>query len=424
MQPDSEVQLELFSPEFFSALLAIIVIDLVLAGDNAIVIALAARNLPEHHRRRAVIWGAAGAVLVRSVMTLGVVWLLKIPGLLAIGGVALLWIAYRLLINEEHTDGKKVAGAASFVGAMKTIVVADAVMGIDNVLAVAGAAHGSYLLVVLGLLISIPIVIWGSTFLLTATERFPAIIYLGGAVLAWTGLKMTLAEPTLAPYVPSSNVLIVALYVVVIAAVLGAGMLRNQSRRLRSAYRSHAEVRRQFRRSLSSSGGVAMEKVLVPVDGSNNALAAVRAVAEEYRKNPEREVYLLNVQPRFNKHIAQFTSRKSREEFHAERAERATQSAKDLLARFNVPYKAFIATGTSAEVIADFARQHGCSRIVVGTARKNSLTRLVQNSVTARLLERAKVPVQVVVGREASRWERFGVPAGIGAALAAVLIID
>lgn len=167
-----------------------------------------------------------------------------------------------------------------------------------------------------------------------------------------------------------------------------------------------------------------MMKMLVPVDGSNNALAAVREAAEEYRKNPDREIYLLNVQPRFNKHIAQFSSRKNREAFQAERAERATQSAKDLLTRFNVPYKTFVTTGPNAEAIADFARQHGCDRIIVGTARKNSLTRLVQNSVTAKLLERAHVPVQVVVGREASRWERFGVPAGVGAALAAVLIID
>ncbi len=420
--------MELFSPEFFSALLAIIVIDLVLAGDNAIVIALAARNLPEQHRRRAIVWGAAGAVLVRSIMTLGVVWLLKVPGLLIAGGLALLWIAYKLLVNEEHTDSSKVAGSASFVGAMKTIVVADAVMGIDNVLAVAGAAHGSYLLVVLGLLISIPIVIWGSSFLLKATERFPSIIYLGGGVLAWTGVKMVLAEPMLKPHLPTSSVLIIALYVAVVAAILLAGMLRNQSRRMRSALRSHAQVRREFRRSfhpsVSSSGGVAMEKVLIPVDGSNNALAAVREVAEEYRRNPEREVVLLNVQPRFNKHIAQFVSRKNREAFHAEQAERASKSAKDLLARWNVPYKSYVALGSNAEAIADFAKQHGCSRIVVGTARKNSLTRLVQNSVTARLLERAHVPVQVVVGNEASRWERFGVPVGIGAALAAVLIAD
>ena len=155
--------MELLSTEFLYALLAIVVIDLVLAGDNAIVIALAARNLPNHLRNKAIVWGTVGAIAVRSAMTMIVVWLLKIPGLLLLGGALLLWIAYKLLLNQDEGEGgHNLAPAVGFWAAMKTIVVADAVMGLDNVLAVAGAAHGSFLLVVLGLLISIPIVIWGS----------------------------------------------------------------------------------------------------------------------------------------------------------------------------------------------------------------------------------------------------------------------
>ena len=114
--------MELFSPEFFTALAAIVVIDLVLAGDNAIVIALAARNLPPHLQRKAVLWGTAGAIAVRSAMTLVVVWLLKIPGLLLVGGILLLWIAYRLLKPAEKEAGHGAAATTSFWGAMKTIV--------------------------------------------------------------------------------------------------------------------------------------------------------------------------------------------------------------------------------------------------------------------------------------------------------------
>lgn len=187
--------MELFSPEFFSALLAIIVIDLVLAGDNAIVIAMAARNLPAHLQKKAIIWGAVGAIAVRSAMTLVVVYLLKIPGLMLIGGLLLVWIAYKLLNPAQDSDGEKDHASTSFWGAMKTIVIADAVMGLDNVLAVAGASHGSYLLVVLGLLISIPIVIWGSTQILKLVERYPSVTYLGAGVLAWTAAKMMTAEP-------------------------------------------------------------------------------------------------------------------------------------------------------------------------------------------------------------------------------------
>lgn len=137
----------LFTPAFWSALLAIIVIDLVLAGDNAIVIGMAARNLPAHQQKKAIIWGTVGAVVIRAAATLAVVWLLQIPGLLLVGGLMLIWIAMKLLVQD---GGHETVKAGSSLGAaIWTIVVADAVMGLDNVIAVAGAAHGSFLLVVL-----------------------------------------------------------------------------------------------------------------------------------------------------------------------------------------------------------------------------------------------------------------------------------
>ena len=178
--------MEFLSPAWWSALMAIILIDLVLAGDNAIVIALAARNLPKHLQRKAIIWGTVGAIGVRTVMTLIVVWLLKIPGLMLVGGLGLLWIAYKLIADQGGGEDEHGPAASTFWGAMKTIVIADALMGIDNVLGVAGAAHGAMDLVVIGLLISVPIVVFGSTMVLKLVDRFPIIIYLGAAVLAGT----------------------------------------------------------------------------------------------------------------------------------------------------------------------------------------------------------------------------------------------
>lgn len=189
--------MELFSTPWWSALLAIILIDLVLAGDNAIVIALAARNLPSHLQKKAIIWGTVGAIVVRSVMTIGVVWLLKIPGLMLIGGLGLVWIAYQLLADQGD-GGHDGPVASTFWGAMKTIVVADALMGVDNVLGVAGAAHGAFDLVVIGLLVSVPIVVFGSTVVLKLVERFPAIIQIGAAVLAFTAAQMIINEQLLA----------------------------------------------------------------------------------------------------------------------------------------------------------------------------------------------------------------------------------
>ncbi len=188
--------MEAFSTPWWSALLAIILIDLVLAGDNAIVIALAARKLPKHLQKRAIVWGTVGAIVVRSLMTVGVVWLLRIPGLMLVGGLALLWIAYKLLAAHDH-KAHDAPVASSFVGAMRTIIVADALMGIDNVLGVAGAAHGEFGLVILGLLISVPIVVFGSTMVLKLVERFPIIINIGAAVLALTAARMIIGEPLL-----------------------------------------------------------------------------------------------------------------------------------------------------------------------------------------------------------------------------------
>jgi len=214
--------MEFFSTAWWSALMAIILIDLVLAGDNAIVIALAARQLPPHLQKRAIMWGTVGAIAVRSIMTLGVVWLLKIPGLMLVGGLGLVWIAYKLLADtgEEEHSGPAVQ---TFWGAMKTIVVADALMGIDNVLGVAGAAHGSMDLVVLGLLISVPIVVFGSTVVLKLVERFPVIIQLGSAVLAFTAAKMIVNEPLLDAVFDDSAVARIATYTLAIAGVLLLG---------------------------------------------------------------------------------------------------------------------------------------------------------------------------------------------------------
>lgn len=218
--------MEFLSTAWWSALLAIILIDLVLAGDNAIVIALAARSLPPHLQKKAIVWGTVGAIAVRTVMTIGVVWLLKVPGLMLVGGLGLLWIAYKLLAD---TGDKEHSGpvASTFMGAMKTIVVADALMGIDNVLGVAGAAHGSFDLVVIGLLISVPIVVFGSTLVLKLVERFPIIIHLGAAVLAFTAAKMIVGEPWLDPVFDPPEFIHTAArwatYALAVAGVLAAG---------------------------------------------------------------------------------------------------------------------------------------------------------------------------------------------------------
>ena len=414
------------STQFLSALLAIIVIDLVLAGDNAIVIALAARSLPAHLQKRAILWGAVGAICVRSLMTVIVVWLLKIPGLLVAGGLMLVWIAYQLLRPDEGEGETHGAAAVGFWGAMRTIVIADAVMGLDNVLAVAGAAHGSYLLVVTGLVISVPIVVWGSTVVLKVVERFPAVVYVGAGVLVWTAIKMIMGEPLLKPWFQAKPMAGALLYLT-IPLVLWTGFVRNHRRlesRIHARLAEFASQRPQGTHSVPApiatadpftqpQGDKAMLKVLVPVDGSDNALGAVRHAIAEYQRHHELELHLLNVQPRLSRHIARFLSRQDRDSWHNDRAETALSSAKALLTQASVPFLTHWAVGARVAEICGGAKRLGVHHIVMGTARKNSLTRMFEASVTSGVLEATPVPVEVVSGSAVSKWERWALPAGL-----------
>jgi YjbE family integral membrane protein len=222
--------MEWFSSEWFVALFSIIIIDLVLAGDNAIVIGMAARNL-DKSKQKLVIWlGTGGAVLVRVLATFVVVWLLKIPGLMLIGGLFLLYIAYKLLVEDDGKD-HGVKPAASLWAAIRTIIIADAAMGLDNVLAIAGASHGHMGLVIIGLAVSVPIVVWGSMLIIRLINRFPALLYVGSGVLAYTAGKMLVDERLVHAFFERHAAFKYALIAAVVAAVLMAGKLTVDMRR-------------------------------------------------------------------------------------------------------------------------------------------------------------------------------------------------
>jgi YjbE family integral membrane protein len=183
--------------EFIWALAAIILIDIVLGGENALVIAMASRNLPEHLKKKALVWGTLGAVGVRFACVAALTYLLMVPGLRLMAGAALIYIAWMLTQEKEEHEIKT---ATTFWGAMSTIIVADAVMGVDNALAIAAAANGSWLLIIIGLLISVPIVIFGSTIIMKIIEKYPWFIFLGSFVLYVVAIKMMLHEPFIDRY--------------------------------------------------------------------------------------------------------------------------------------------------------------------------------------------------------------------------------
>jgi YjbE family integral membrane protein len=198
------------TPEFWLAVGQIVMIDVLLGGDNAVVIALACRNLPAHLRRQGILWGTLGAIGLRVVLIFFAMSLLALPYLKLVGAALLLWIGVKLLAPDEE-EHDAIRGSDRLLGAIKTIIVADFVMSVDNVIGIAGAAHGTgqgghqMVLVVFGLLVSIPIIVWGSTVVLKLMDRFPLIITAGAMLLGWIAGTLAVDDPAVSPHLPEGD---------------------------------------------------------------------------------------------------------------------------------------------------------------------------------------------------------------------------
>lgn len=195
------MDIDLASAAFWIAVGQIILIDLVLSGDNAVVIALACRNLSPDQRRRGIFWGVSGAVLLRVVLTMFAAVVMDFPWLKFVGGLLLVWIAIKLILPEDE-DGHDIPSSEHLWGAVKTIVVADFVMSLDNVIGVAGAAHGSLALLLFGLAVSIPLIVWASQMIMHWMERFPIVVLLGAGLLGYVAAGMMLTDPGLRVLLP------------------------------------------------------------------------------------------------------------------------------------------------------------------------------------------------------------------------------
>ena len=216
--------MDITSTQGLLAILQIIIIDILLAGDNAIVIGMAAKNLPETLRKRAIFWGTAGAIGLRLIMAILFIEALdNIPALRIVGGIMLLWIGYSLLKdgdNEHNIEAKD-----NIWGAIATIIIADGVMGIDNVLGVVAAAEGHFGLVVVGMLVTVPIIVWGSTIFVKLIDKFPVILYVGGGILGWVSASMIQHDPLATPYIEPYSL---PFHIGCVVLVLGAVMIRNR----------------------------------------------------------------------------------------------------------------------------------------------------------------------------------------------------
>jgi YjbE family integral membrane protein len=216
----------LSTPEFWIGLVKIIWINIILSGDNAVVIALAARTLPEHQQRMAVLWGSGAAVVMRIILTVVAAQLLALPYLQIIGGALLLWIGVQLLSEDEEDDGDSDADKnGNLMAAIRTILIADLVMSLDNVIAVAAAAGGSTTLLIIGLAISIPLVIFGATLMVKLMERFPIIVVAGAGLIGWVAGETIVSDAILKDVLEANKWLHYAAAVAGAVFVIGVGKL-------------------------------------------------------------------------------------------------------------------------------------------------------------------------------------------------------
>jgi len=222
------------SIEFWAAVAQIIAIDVVLSGDNAVVIALACRNLTPEQRKKGILWGVAGAVSLRVVLTAFAALVMNLPWLKFVGGLLLFWIAIKLLLPEGE-EGEDIEAAAHLWGAVKTIIVADFVMSLDNVIGVAGAAHGSLALLIFGLAVSIPLIVWSSRLIMHAMEKWPAVILIGAGLLGYVAGEMMATDsgivarfPGLPGWLPEATGAVGAVLVVIVGRWLEQRILAKQ----------------------------------------------------------------------------------------------------------------------------------------------------------------------------------------------------
>jgi YjbE family integral membrane protein len=392
--------MEFGSPVFWVALMQIIGVNIVLSGDNAVVIALAARSLPQRQQKQAIVWGSGAAVVMRILLTVVAVELLRLPYLKLAGAALLLWIAVKLLMpeHEEEGTGKPIS---SLWSAVKTILIADLVMSVDNVIAVAAAAKGSLTLLIIGLAISIPLVIFGSTMLLKLMERWPIIITIGAALLGWVAGEMSVTDPLVKEWVDAN-----AHYLHWVAPAAGAVLVVVIGKAIaaRALARARAEARVPVPATAPAgepvkTRAVWLNRILLPVDASENAARAVKYVIAYLQTltTPETvDIHLMNVQRPVSGDVGAFVTNESLESYHREKSEQALEGPRKILDAAGVKYSVHMLVGKPWEVISDYAGANQIDHIVMGARGLGSFTGALLGSVALGVAQLSPVPVVLV----------------------------
>lgn len=388
---------EFMTAQFWLAVGQIIMIDILLGGDNAVVIALACRKLPPRQRMQGILWGTAGAIALRVVLIFFALALLQIPFLKIVGAVLLLWIGIKLLLPEHEEEHGNVQASDKLWGAVKTVIVADFVMSLDNVIAIAGAAQGAHAahqmaLVIFGLLVSIPIIVWGSQMVIKLMDRFPVIITLGGMLLGWIAGHMAVTDPLLQPWADAQGP-----WLVYAASAIGALLVLVAGKWLAGRQRAACAVPAAVPAAVPQANR--LQRVLLPVDGSEPSARAVRYVIglrADLRAPNELDVHLLNVRRPVSGDVARFVPADTLKEYHQEGGEQALAPARALLDAAGVKYQEHRRLGDAAQLICEVADETGSDLVVMGTRGLGGVAAGLIGSVAQAAVARCKVPVTLV----------------------------
>ncbi len=379
------------SPAFWISVGQIILIDILLGGDNAVFIALACRRLPPELRNKGVMWGVVGAVAARIILIFFALQLLALPYLKAVGAVLLLWIGVKLMLPEDEEGLGKLEGGTTLWSAVRTVIIADAVMSLDNVIAVAAAADGNFGLVILGILVSVPIIVWGSKFVLVLIDRFPLVVTLGAALLGWIAGGMLLGDvvwkdwlATLPSWAPRAASAAGALFVVALGTLL--------ARRTRA---QHVAAQAPVAPAAPAAAGV--RRLLVPVVASSPVQALAAYLQREVARDPGLELRLLNVQlPIDSGHARMFVGDEELQAYYNEEADRALAPAIAALQSLGIAHGVQRAVGHATETILECARDFGADGIVIGRPGESDLASALLGSIAGEVSARAGMPVTLV----------------------------
>ncbi len=391
----------LSSAEFWIAVGQIIMIDILLGGDNAVVIALACRKLPPAQRTQGILWGTAGAIVLRIILIFFALQLLAIPLLKIIGAVLLVWIGVKLLLPEHEEGHGNISGSDRLWGAVKTVIVADFVMSVDNVIAIAGAAEASgsghgMTLVIFGVLVSIPIIVWGSQLVIKLMDRFPIIITLGGMLLGWIAGTMAVTDPALVnpdvlSQVPKIAVTDMLRYG---AGVAGALLVLALGKWIG---RNRAQAEAPTAAAAAPTGR--MRRILLAVDGSDPSARATQqllAMRSEFRDPAALRVLLLNVQNPVPGDVSTFIDKQTLQDYHREQSEAALGAARKCLQDAGQPFEELQRVGQPGQTIAEVATAEGCDLIIMGTRGQGQTSIALLGSVAQGAIEHTAVPVLLV----------------------------